>query len=135
MAQTSYPLSAGIPNAVMTVVNTVSLAEFNAGKTILPEVAGKTYTILDYSVTANGSLATADGMLIQDTNGTPVVVTTIATAALTNGTLNKPTSANNSLGAGFQAALTAGKGVKVIKSGSNGATTTNFKVVLVYKVN
>lgn len=115
---------------VQTLISTVSLAQSNAGVTILPGVAGKTITIVDFAAKVSGNYATNTAILLQDTNGTPVVVATAAVAALTTGNILNEKTTNVTMGAGYLAPLTAGAGVAVANSGTaaTGGTSITFKI-------
>lgn len=110
--------SANTSGAVKTVTVSSTLAEINAGKVLLPAVAGKKITIVDYTARVTGAFATGTSVIIESTNGTPVLVSTIAEAGLTNGAILKPTSANTTLGAGFSVPLGSGDGLQVVNSGA-----------------
>lgn len=121
-------------NPVFWDCHNVTTAEVNAGHALLAATTGRTYRVLDWAVTARGgAAATATAVLLQDTAGTPVVIATIAVAALTQDETVNPGSAGVAGGAGGGGvALTADKGVSIIKSGSDVATATSFDVVLLY---
>lgn len=115
---------------VQTLVNVVTLAESNAGKTLLAGVAGKTITVVGVDAKVSGNYAATTSVDLEDTNGTPVAIATAAVAALTDGAVLDSTTANVTMGAGFLGALTTGEGIAVTNTGSaaTGATSITYKV-------
>lgn len=126
-------LALGSPVAYAIDPVTVTLAEVNAGKTIIPARVGNQLHILNFTVKSTGAFAALTSILIQDTADTPIVVATLAQAQLTDGAILFPGETGVTLGAGFYSALTRGKGLQVIKSGSAGTTATNIIVTVTYK--
>lgn len=133
------PVSTGIlANPVQYVTKgTCSVAAVNGG-TCIPLVAatGRTISVVGYDIIATGSAATCTGILLEDTNGTPVVASTIAAAALTSGAHNFPGVSNNVLGVGFGAGsgLTISNGLQIIVNGSACTTTTSFSYQIEYSI-
>lgn len=115
---------------VQTALVTATLAEINAGKTLIAAVAGKSITILDYKAKVSGNFSTTTAVLVQDTTGTPVVIATNAVAALSDGNILNEKTSNVTMGAGYLATLAAGKGVVVANSGSaaTGGTSITFRI-------
>lgn len=119
--------------SVQTISVTASLAQINAGLTLIAGVGGKAITVLDYTARVNGSsFAGGTNIILESTNGTPVVVSTIAEAALASGAINKPTTANNVLGVGFSAPLGTSDGVKVVSTGTH-TTATGITFTFTYQ--
>ncbi len=114
-------------------VQTVTLAEINAGKVIFPAMPNVQLKITNFCVKSTGAFAALTSILIQDTADTPVVVATLAQAQLTDGAILIPGSTGVTLGAGFSGNLTLGKGLQIIKSGSNGTTATGLDIWFSYK--
>jgi hypothetical protein len=116
---------------VRVALVTATLAEINAGKTLLAAVAGKVITVVGYQAKVLGNFAATTAVLVQDTTGTPVVIATNAVAALTTGAILNETTANVTMGAGYLAALAAGKGIVVANSGSaaTGGTSITFRIL------
>jgi len=126
------------PNRVYSVEATPSLAQVNAGYTLVAANAGQTLKVTHVLLTANGgSTAACTGVLVEDTNTSPVVAITALAAALTSGTPVDETIASVTPGAGFApATLTAGQGLQIIKDGATACTTaTSFSVIVFYKIN
>lgn len=115
---------------VQTLISTVTLAQSNAGQIILPAVTGKTITITDFQAKVNGNYATTTAVVLEDTNGTPVVISTLAVAALTTGAFLNSNTSGVAMGAGYFVPLTLSKGLQVVNSGSaaTGGTSIIFKI-------
>lgn len=130
-------MAAGVDQAVFQLVNSVSLAELNAGKTLLAAVAGKTITVLDWAIVARGGAATAaTAVTLSDTAGSPILIATVAVAGLTEDAVVKPSTLTHVTdgAAGIGRGLTADKGITVEKTGSDMTTATSFDVVIMYAV-
>jgi hypothetical protein len=126
------------PNAVYSVEAQPTLAQVNAGFTLLAGKTTQTIKVLHVLLTSNGgSTAACTGVLLEDTNTSPVIALTVLTAGLTSGTPVDETKSSATPGAGFApATLTAGKGLQIIKDGSTACTTaTSYSVIVFYKLN
>lgn len=120
-----------------TAKGSCTVAAVNGGTCIpLAATTGRTLTVTGYDIIATGSAATCTGVLLEDTNGTPVVASTIAAAGLTSGTHNFAGASSNVLGVGYGAGsgLTAAKGVQIIVNGSGCTTTTAFNYEITYTI-
>lgn len=119
---------------VLYSVHNVTTAEVNAGHELLPATAGRTYRILYWGVTARGAAATTvTSVDLQDTNSSPVSIAAIPVAALTQDETCDSGKVNVVGGAGGGGALlTADKGVRIIKNGTDMAGATSLDVVLMY---
>lgn len=124
------PFIGNVDPAIQTVDVTATLAQINAGLTLVAGQAGSKLRVLNYVARVTGAFATGTSVELESTNGTPVAVSTIAEAALTNGAVLLPSSANTTLGAGFGAQLGTGDGLKVVNNGSaqTGGTSIEFTV-------
>lgn len=118
-----------VSNALRTINFTATLAEINAGKVVIPGVAGKQLRIDDFIERVTGAFATGTSVNLQS-DATGVIVEASAEAGLTNGAVLIPGTANVTLGAGFGALLPAGEGLKVVNVGSaqTGGTSINWTV-------
>lgn len=117
---------------VFSVRNTVTLAEINAGKVIVPAVTGKKVRVLNYIARVSGGFAATTSVDLQSsTTGTKV--TALAVAGLTNGAVLQPTSSNTTLGAGFGADLEVSEGLKVANTGSAATTGTSITYTVTYQ--
>ncbi len=123
-------------NPVAKVVSgTCTTASVNAGTCFpLVGVASRTISVTHFDIVATGSAATCTGVLLEDTNGTPVVIATLAAATLTSGAHNVPLAATLGTGFGAGAGLTVAKGVQIIKNGSDCGTTTSFQYTITYAI-
>lgn len=113
-----------------------TVAEINAGVTLLAAVPGFKYRLVDYTIIAIGGAASGatDVRLLGTRSAGSVALTAIAVAALTQSTVNKPNSANNTLladGASFTQ-LDANTAVTVGKTGGTLATSTHVDVLVSY---
>lgn len=125
-------LTAASSGSAQILTVTATLAELNAGKVLIPAVAGKSINVTNYTARVVGAFTTGTNIILESTNGAPVVVSTIAEAALTSGAVNLPSTANNALGAGFATALGVGDGLKVVSTGTQ-AGGTNIAFTFTYK--
>lgn len=126
------PSSVGVTAAAQTLVVTATLAELNAGKTLIAGQTGKAITLSNYILRVNGaSFAGGTNIILESTNGTPVVASTVAEAGLVTTAVLGPFSANTTLGAGFGIALGSGDGLKVVSTGTH-TTATGITFTLDY---
>jgi hypothetical protein len=118
------------------IIPAVTLAQLNAGLTLIADIPGRTIVVTSYLLVFNGSFTTATDIRLQDSNGTPVVISTVLIAAATAGASisSDNTISNVTNGAGCFASLTAGKGVQIVKTGSAAAGGTSILVKLEYNV-
>ncbi len=123
-----YPNRAS--SAIRTANVTATLAEINAGKTIIPGVAGKSIRVVGFVERVTGGFASTTSVDLQSSNATPVKVVVNAVAALTNGAVLVPGSANVTLGAGYGVNLGAGDSLVVANVGSaaTGGTSIQFTI-------
>ncbi len=122
-----------LTNANRVITVTATLAELNAGKVLIAAAGSQAITVTDYIARINGSsFTTGTNIILESTNGTPVVVSTIAEAGLTSGSILTPGSANTTLGAGFGIAMGAGDGLKVVSTGTQ-AVGTSITFTITYK--
>lgn len=119
------------PTQIKTASFTATLAQINAGLILIPGVAGKKITISNVIARVVGAFATGTSVELESST-TAVAVETIAEAALTNGAVLFPTSANVTLGAGFAAALPVGEGVSVANNGSAQTAGTSITYTITY---
>lgn len=104
-----------LKNVCLNYTGTVTLANIQSGITLIAGVVGRTIKVLRYFVKVNGTFTTGASVILQDTNSTPVVITTMLVAALTTGSKisSEMVIANVTDGAGFKANLTADKGIAI----------------------
>ena len=128
---------AGASPVVYCLNDSVSLAEIKAGKTLLAAVAGRTITVVDWSVTAIGGAATTStAVTLSDTAGSPVLIATIAVAALTEDAVVKPNTATHVTdgAAGIGRGLTAEKGITAEHTGTAMTVLTSLQIVIQYTI-
>ncbi len=119
---------------LLSVEFTVTLAELNAGKVLIPAVAGRVLKPVDFFIRFNGAFTTATDIRLSDTADSPVDIVTIAIAQATNGAVHTRSKGTNTLGAGFLANLTAGKGIQIRKTGSDAEGGTDILVQITYRI-
>jgi hypothetical protein len=120
---------------VLTKYTRVTAAQVNSGLTLLAATAGRTYRVVGFIITAIGGAAGGlTALTLADTNTSPVSITSIAAAALTENTPVLPASANVTNGVGLGGPLTAAKGVSVGKTGNALTTATHVDVTLLYTI-
>jgi hypothetical protein len=118
---------------VQTVDVVCTLAEINAGKTLIAGATGQNITVTDFIARVTGTFATGTAVLVQSSNGTPVVVATLAEAAIAGTGIVLPPTANVTLGAGYGKQLGTADGLVVANSGSaqTGGTSIEFTITFV----
>jgi hypothetical protein len=115
---------------VQAVVTTATLAQINAGLTLVPAVASVTLKPVGYLVIPNGSFAALTDIRLSDTADTPVDILTIAQAQAGDGVVHTVGVGTHTRGAGFAVDLTEGKGIQIRKTGSAGTTATDALVIV-----
>ncbi len=120
---------------VKYVYGSCSVASVNASTCVpLALVSGRTISVMNFDIVAAGSAATCTGIKLEDTNGTPVVIATLAAATLTSGAHNVPLTATLGVGFGAGSGLTVSQGVQIAVNGSGCTTTTAFQYAITYTV-
>lgn len=114
----------------------VTVADVNAGLTLLAAVPGYKYRLVDATLIAiGGNAATATAVTISATQSAgTVVLISAAIAALTRSAVVKPNTANVTVladGASF-VVNDANTGVTIEKTGGSLATATHIDVILSY---
>lgn len=129
--QSGNPIFKGNGSSVFNVSGNATLAEINAGKTILEGVTGVQLRVVNIWLKSNGAFAALTSIQIQESDGSPVIAT-YTQAALTDGAqFNiRTTISGQTAGAGFNAALTSGNGVRIIKVGSDATTATSVDYLI-----
>lgn len=119
---------------VKSVEATVTLAQLNAGYTLVAGVGKRKYRPIGFYIEFNGSFITATDIRLSDTNSSPVDIVTIEIAQAGTGVSHSHVHGTNTKGAGFLADLTEGKGIQIRKTGSTAAGGTNIKVNVLYRI-
>lgn len=130
---------AGASNSVtMTVRKRFSIAQVNAGATILAAIAGFKYRLVDVLAIAIGgavgALDTVDVLGTQAASG--VKLAAFAQASLTQSTVLRPAVSGTAVladGASF-VANDANTAITVGKTGATGTTATHVDIILTYAV-
>jgi hypothetical protein len=120
---------------VLCAIATVTLAQLKAGATIVADVAGRTLTPVGFRLKFTGTFTTATTIRLSDTKATtPVDIATVAIAAATDGNILTDAGGTGlTIGAGFGAALTAGKGIQLRDVNANSAAGgTSIDVLVLY---
>lgn len=111
---------------------TATLAQLNAGFTIAADDANKQYVPVGFFLKCTGAFITLTDIRLSDSSNVDIV--TIAQASLTDGSIFTENGGSGvTIGAGFAAPLTAGKGLVLRKTGSAGAGGTSIQGVLLLK--
>lgn len=121
-------------NGVYSVEKTVTLAQVNAGLTLVAATPDCTFKVLRVLMIVKGTFLTLTDVRISDTNGTPVDVLTVPQASLTDAAVIWDGTASNTIGS-LGVALTANQGIQIRKTGSSGTGGTSIFVTVMYKVN
>lgn len=127
---------AALDGVVVREVNAeVSLAELNAGKTILAAATGYHYDVVGWRVVFDGACETATDVRISDTATSPEDVVTIAVAAATDNAIigSHGVAIANVTAPDGPVTLGDDKGIQVRKTGSDAATMTKLTVSVLYK--
>jgi hypothetical protein len=123
-----------------TIRTRFTIAEVNAGATVLAAVPGFKYRIVDWTMIAiGGSAATATSVdLVATASASTVRPAVVLVAALTRSTAVKPNSSNVTLLAdgASNTAFDANTAITISKQsgGSNVATATHIDLILSYVV-
>lgn len=135
---TGIPRSKSAGVGLFTERIRATVAQVNAGLTLLAALPGLKYRLVDFSVIAIGG--NASGATTVDLLGTQatssVKLAAIAVAALTQSACVKPNSANVTLLAdgASHVANDAATAITIGKTGGSLATSTNVDVILTYAI-
>ena len=129
---------AGAPNMENALRLRVTVAQINAGFTLLPALPGYKYRITDSTMIAVGGAASgATAVVIQGTQASSVVsLVSAAVAALTQSAVVKPHTASVTVladGASF-VANDVNTAITIGKTGGSLATSTAVDVILTYAI-
>lgn len=115
-----------------TAVHTVTLAELNAGKTLVDGKTGRKLVVTDFSMLMDGTFLTTTSIDLESDNSTPVAIASLAVAGATDGSYIAPDHANITLGAGFGAVLGSGDGIQLTVTGADATGGTSILVIVEY---
>lgn len=120
----------------LTVSGAATLAQINAGTALIAAVTGITLRVVNFRLQVNTSFITATDIRLSDTASSPVDIVTLAIANATDGNIITPDGGTGiTIGAGYNAALTASKGVQIRKTGSTAASGVSIGYMIQYLVN
>lgn len=110
---------------------TATLAQINAGTTILPAIAGRKLYLQDVTAMPNGAFAAGTAIVLEDSvTGTDYI--SIAQAQATDNAVLKPGVTGLTLGAAFGDGGAVGEGLAINKTGSDFTTATDLALNLVF---
>lgn len=124
-----------------SAVGTATLAQINAGTTLITGVAGRAITPVNFWMQMNGTFTTSTDIRLSDTTPTTDIVTIPIASAVTGanfgpsggGFVNNATTAHAfTVGAGMGAALGAGLGVQIRQTGTAAAGGTSILWAISY---
>jgi hypothetical protein len=122
---------------VVSTSASLTLAQVNAGTIILPAVTGQTYKLQHVQMQAvGGSTAGCTLVEVTDTAASPIVGVSFTVAILTSGAIvNEASGSGVTVTTFAPTALTASRGLQIIKTGSACTTATSFNVIVTYTIN
>ena len=109
----------------------VSLAELNAGKTIVAAVTGSQIVVMDFNVVCNGSFGDLTSAELEDSSGT-VNVCSLAQAQMTDNAVLTKGITGVTLGVGVAEGLTVSEALVISVTGSAAITATGLTVTVTY---
>jgi|SRR5579872_313034 len=121
-------------NASLSVTVTATIAQINAGLTLVAGVAGRTITVTNFYMMAHGNFTTATDVRISDTASSPVDVVTVVVADFQDTNIVTPAGGTGITVGTFAAPLTAGKGLQLRKTGSSITVATSATVTVQYSL-
>lgn len=120
---------------VRCIEGQLTTAEVNTGTVVLAGKAERTITVTDFWMRAiGGNAETATAVAITDTNSSPVTAGSMAVGGLTQNAVARMGLATHSTNTNIGTALTKGKGLKIVKTGSSLATATAIDFCIYYTV-
>lgn len=117
---------------VVDVVATT--AQINAGLVLIPGATGKSIRLLNFVARVAGAFASGTSVELES-DATAAAVATFLEAALTNGAILVPGTANVTLGTDFANPGPSGEGLKLVNNGSAQTVGTSIEFTLTYQQN
>jgi hypothetical protein len=117
-----------------SVTKTVTLAQINAGYTLVKAFGACKYRVVGFTLLLNGTFLTSTDIRLSDTAATPVDIATLAIAQAVDNAQLGPDSTGVTLNAGWAAALTAAKGIQIRQTGTAATGGTDILVTLQYEL-
>lgn len=135
IADESFVLSGGAtPNwktGIFTAQVSVSLAELNAGKTIVAAVTGKQIVVLDFNFVMDGAFGALTSAELEDASAT-VNVCSLAQAQMTDNAVLFRGATGVTTGVGVAEGLTVSEALVISKTGSDATVATGLVVAVSY---
>jgi hypothetical protein len=131
---TSWVVVATSTPDIQTYTGNITLAQIQAGVVLVPGITGYTITPIRYKIIVKGTPGGTGNLVLEDTNTTPVVITTVAEASLAGILTSEVTATGKTDGAGMCAPLTTGKGIQIPATATL-TTLTGIYVVIDYQLN
>ena len=126
-----------VDNVVKNIRTRFTVAEVNAGATILAAISGYKYRMVDCTIAAQGgSAATGTAVIIVGTQTSAVSLVSFAQAQLTDDCYLKPGITGTTILANGVSFLAndANTAITIAKTGSSFATVTHFDVNFTYVI-
>ncbi len=114
-----------------TVQMEVSLAELNAGKTIVAAVPGSQIVVTDFNFVMDGAFAALTSAELEDSSAT-VNVCSLAQAQMTDDAILFKGATGVTPGVGMAEGLTVSEALVITKTGSDATTATKLTVTVTY---
>lgn len=114
-----------------TVQVAVSLAELNAGKTIIAAVPATQIVVTDFNIVCDGAFAALTSAELEDSSAT-INVCVLAQAQMTDDAILTKGVTGVTLGVGTGEGITSGEALVITKTGSDATTATGLIVTVTY---
>lgn len=124
--------TAAASRGIQTIDVVATLAQINAGLVLIPGLAGAQIKVQDFIMRVTGNFASGTSVNLQS-GTTSVIAVSAAEAALTNGAILVPGSANTTLGAGFGTGLPAGESLSIANIGAAQTAGTSIEFTVTYQ--
>ena len=111
----------------------VTLAELNAGKTIVAAVTGKQIVVVNFVCVMDGNFGGLTSAELEDSSAT-VNVCSLAQAQMTDNAVLTPGVTGVTAGVGMAEGLTVSEALVITHTGANATTATGMTVVVEYKL-
>lgn len=118
-------------SGAITAQVSVSLAELNAGKTIIAAVTGKQIVVLDFNFVMDGAFGTLTSAELEDSSAT-VNVCSLAQAQMTDDAVLTKGITGVTLGVGIAEGITVSEALVITVTGAAADTATGLTVVVTY---
>jgi len=109
----------------------VTLAELNAGKTIIAAVPGSQILVLDFNIVCDGAFGALTSAELEDSSGT-VNVCSLAQAQMTDDAILFKGATGVTPGVGLAEAVTIGESLDITKTGADATTATKLTVAITW---